>query len=913
MGVVYAAYDPELNRKVAIKVLDPPAQQPSIDDRRLLSEGQALAKLSDPNVVPVYDVGTVDDRVWIAMEFVQGSTLRVWLNATHRWSEVFAVMLDAGRGLARAHAAGLVHRDFKPENVMIGDDGRVRVMDFGLARSVEIERADEHADAREPGTPRGSRATTALAGTPAYMAPECLRGQPADARSDQFAYCVTFQEALSRQHRVPKWLSVVVRRGAAPVASDRWPTMVSLLRELERGQSRVRRRARVLWAGAALLVVGTSMGAAELAQRQREWGCQERGRAVAEFWNEDTRQRLVEGLRATDVPHAEATAHAVVEVFDARAEQWRHAAVEACLDHDVRERWDEDQLERSLWCLEDRRFELEALARVFTVADRDTTNRALKAASRLSDVGRCRDPAVLDRLPAVPAERRDTIRALRERLAGLAGRYAAGSYEAGVPLSREAVADAVALGWPPLVAAARVVEASFLRVSAAYDDAWTEAMTAYFEAVRMADWNTAADAASVLVAVSVERHDQDNGIAWGRHARVALERAGDAAGPRAGALFNNLGVLHEHAGEYDEARAAHERARQIATDLFGEDHPEVTIALLNLATIDYEMADYARARSTLERIVEIQERNLGPEHPDVAPALANLATVLDKTGHAVEGRALARRALAIEERSLGADHPRVATSLNNLAIGYKRDGYHAEARELHERALAIREKRFGPDHPTVATSLSNLAVVYQDMHDHKTAAELHQRALAIRERALGPRHRDVADSLNDLGVLLVQAGDRERGRTLIERGLAARESALGPDHPDVAISLTNLAALEKDPTRFVAISRRVLAIRETALGPDHPEVARALTNLALELDLGELHTVELLERAVAIFERHPGVQPREAAARFGLARALAASGADATRVRELAEAALRAHRTDGNAKQAARVERWLSE
>jgi serine/threonine protein kinase len=271
MGVVYAAYDPELDRKVAIKVLDPQAQQASLDHRRLLREGQALAKLSDPNVVAVYDVGTVDDRVWIAMELVQGDTLRAWLEAAHRrWSEVLAVMLDAGRGLAEAHAAALVHRDFKPENVMIGDDGRVRVMDFGLARSLELERADEHEEDSHPGTHRSSHPTTALAGTPAYMAPEQLAGQSADALSDQFAYCVTFEEALSREPRVPKWLSAAVRRGMASAASDRWPGMSSLLRELERGQSRARRRRGAVWVGGALLVVGASMGGSELERRHRE-------------------------------------------------------------------------------------------------------------------------------------------------------------------------------------------------------------------------------------------------------------------------------------------------------------------------------------------------------------------------------------------------------------------------------------------------------------------------------------------------------------------------------------------------------------------------------------------------------------------------------------------------------------------
>jgi tetratricopeptide (TPR) repeat protein len=519
---------------------------------------------------------------------------------------------------------------------------------------------------------------------------------------------------------------------------------------------------------------------------------------------------------------------------------------------------------------------------------------------------------VLDRLPAIPDEHRETIRSLRERLARVVALFAAGSYAEGLPASREVVEEAETIGWPPLVASARVVAASFLRESADYENATTEATTAYFQAVRIPDWDLAAEAAMVMVAIAGERRDQENGTLWGRHAEVALEQAADTAGHRAAVLFGNLGLLHASAGDYAEARALHERSRQIAADFFGEDHPSVSAALVNLATIDYESGDYARARSAFEQAIEIRERSLGPEHPDVATALKNLATVLVRTDRPDEAQALWRRALAIEERSLGFDHPRVSLTLNNLAIGSNRAGNYAEARELHERALAIREKSFGPDHPSVAMSLDNLAGVYEKMGDRATATELHERALVVRERALGPNHPELADTLNNLGVMLWRGGDRVRARTLIERGLAIRESALGPNHPDVAVSLTNLAALEEDETRRLAIYRRVLEIREAALGPDHPEVARALTNLALEQELDDRDTVDLLERALAIFESHSGVQPREAAARFALAQALVPNDGDATRAHALAEEALRAHRMDGDAEEAAAVERWLS-
>ncbi|HEY0251930.1 MAG TPA: serine/threonine-protein kinase, partial [Kofleriaceae bacterium] len=165
MGVVYAAYDPELDRTVAIKLLDAVAQDRS---RR---EAQAMAQLAHPNVVRVYDVGETEGHIYIAMELIDGETLGAWQRAAqHPAARILAHYREAGRGLAAAHAAGIVHRDFKPDNVLLGPAGAI-VADFGLA--LDREKPDPH------GT---------VAGTPLYMAPELYAGQPADVRSDQFAF-----------------------------------------------------------------------------------------------------------------------------------------------------------------------------------------------------------------------------------------------------------------------------------------------------------------------------------------------------------------------------------------------------------------------------------------------------------------------------------------------------------------------------------------------------------------------------------------------------------------------------------------------------------------------------------------------------------------------------------------------------
>src|SRR5262245_44538442 len=217
MGVVYAAYDPKLDRKVAIKLLRPDRVDPDQGRARMMREAQAMARLAHPNVIGVHHVGIWKDQVFVVMEFVDGGTLRQWLAEKPRTAtELLGVFLQAGRGLAAAHAAGLLHRDFKPDNVLLGKDGRARVIDFGIARALQADRVagpsvagvlvSEEATTASSGFPSSSSPKTPLEipltrpgtilGTPAYMAPEQRRGLEASARSDQYSFCVALYESL---------------------------------------------------------------------------------------------------------------------------------------------------------------------------------------------------------------------------------------------------------------------------------------------------------------------------------------------------------------------------------------------------------------------------------------------------------------------------------------------------------------------------------------------------------------------------------------------------------------------------------------------------------------------------------------------------------------------------------------------
>ncbi|TMQ06989.1 MAG: hypothetical protein E6J91_36745 [Deltaproteobacteria bacterium] len=247
MGVVFTAHDPQLGRKVALKLLRSGLAVSSQDARtRLRREAQAIAQLSHPNVVSIYDVGTTEDgALYIAMEFVEGDTLTSWLRMYPRdWREILDVFRQAARGLLAAHSVGLLHRDFKPDNVLVGGDGRVRVTDFGLARSVLAP--DEISQAKPAATPLdvALTATGTVLGTPRYMPPEQLIGPDLDARSDQFSFCVALYEALYGRHPLRDGTSVSMLdhgdRATAPPEGTRVPASIgrAVLRGLERDRAR---------------------------------------------------------------------------------------------------------------------------------------------------------------------------------------------------------------------------------------------------------------------------------------------------------------------------------------------------------------------------------------------------------------------------------------------------------------------------------------------------------------------------------------------------------------------------------------------------------------------------------------------------------------------------------------------------
>jgi predicted Ser/Thr protein kinase len=500
-SVVYLAYDPELDRKVALKLM----RMTMLGEKgklRLQREAQALAKLSHPNVVPVYDAGTVADQAFVAMEFVEGKTLRKWLREDHTWPERLAVMLDAGRGLVAAHAVGLVHRDFKPDNVLIGEDGRVRVADFGLARLVSLMDGstppsqpsldDPPSEAGVPLVPSSSpglaEVTRAdqLIGTPAYMAPEQMRREPTDERADQFAFCVALYEALygvrpfevsaealasaastadlstlattrvprgqPRGTKVPTWMHRVLMRGMRDDPAARWPTMDALLTAITRDPMRKWRRAAL---GVAVFAAfGGAVFAVERSQDRARAMCDGGATRVASVWGPTARADVASAFAKTGVTYADTATHTITQALDSYARDWAAMNDEACAATRLRGEQSTDVLDLRTACLSDRLKELNALVDVMRHADVETVQQASRASQSLGPLADCADIAALraptprPRDPAAAAKVED----LRARLAIVQANYAVGRATDAAKLGDALLVDAKSVDFGPLVA-----------------------------------------------------------------------------------------------------------------------------------------------------------------------------------------------------------------------------------------------------------------------------------------------------------------------------------------------------------------------------------------------------------------------------------------------------------------------------
>ena len=639
MGTVFSAWDPELERRVAIKVLAWHA--PSA--KRMKREAKALARLSHPNVVTVHEVGNVGDSVFLAMEFVRGRTLGGLKDDGRAAREKIDLYLQAAEGLAAAHKAGLVHRDFKPENVMVGEDGRVRVLDFGLARASGTVPPEGEGKAIEEMPIDALTRTGALIGTPAYMAPEQLLGTPADARSDQFAWCVSLWEALTgsrpwqadtlgelvgkisgdepagTKRALPGALRRVLRRGLAVDPDDRWPDMQRLASEVRRA---IRRRRPALLAGTGVAAVAALGIFTVFAGNNAAPICDE----LEPVWTDDAAAALK-------------TTHDAVKIdaFDASIDEWtaRWTDVRAAACADNTEAHKQAQA-----CVTDLHTQLQGMVAAYSA---EPTSRFDDRTGDypLDDPALCRPDGPGTGLPPVPAELSREIARIRLALEGEFFRRADHFY---LDASRapDVTPDAEATGYAPLIAEARFADAVRRRYSGKFAEAEAMAKDA-IEAAESVSHDVIIAKARLLMAelVSSSGKSQDAVAPMLDEAVRAVERISPERGAMADRLRLDLAMLL--AGVPDETLAA-QATEQFERALQGlpEDTGARADALEAFARHLETMGHHSRAARIRHDIVAIRRVLLdaagdgGEKHY----ARSELAHALARTGRLEEAIAM---------------------------------------------------------------------------------------------------------------------------------------------------------------------------------------------------------------------------------------------------------------------------------
>lgn len=818
MGEVFRARDTELARDVALKLLHVgTARRTERARRRLLREAQALAQLNHPNVVGIYDAGSDGGDVFLAEELVEGESLRDWLKAKPRSrKEILATFLAAGRGLEAIHAAGLVHRDFKPDNVHVGSDGRVRVLDLGLARIAGYEHWDEQetsdsGQVSEHSTDSAQHLRTpvtqfgAVVGTPAYMAPEQQLGAKTDARCDVFSFCVAVFEALCgtrpfereeltarlaqigagklspESEKLPRWLLRVLRRGLASKQEDRYQSMAALLDALARDPAtKWRRLAPILAAALACAAVG--FGAWRMSE-QRDEVCRGAERKLLGAWDATMRARVTSGLAVAGASRE--TINSVSSTLDQYAQSLVTMHTEACEATQVRGEQSADVMALRMACLDGRAKELGALTALLASADRDAAQKSLEAVGNLPGLAACADSAALSARVPPPKDMiaRLEVDRLRGRLAQARALSGVARYASARSVLDEIVAADARLGYGPLHAELLTTRGDVLEA----DGHAKEAAAAFSEALRTAyasrDDALVARAASDLADTTgfwLAHHAE--GHEWNKLAGAAIARLGGSDELEAERAQVEASLYTEE-GKGDEAVAAAKHALELAEKVHGADslraaamHGALGDAYRQLGKLDEALAEHKRE-------LEMYQRLLGPEHPSLIKTWNSLGNVVFDQNRYTDALPYFQKAVDIAERSLGPDHPRLAIALQNLSGPLDELGKHEESLAASRRALAILEKKFGPDYTELIGPLQAMVMPLLLLKRPAEAIEPAERAMRLCEKGeVSPAK--LAGTRYWLAMALYESGrDRTRAHRLVTqaRDAYATMGAYGED------------------------------------------------------------------------------------------------------------------------------------
>jgi tetratricopeptide (TPR) repeat protein/predicted Ser/Thr protein kinase len=900
MGVVVRAYDPKLQREVALKILRTSAMSAAAG-ARMIREARAMAKLSHPNVVAVYDVdedpkhGTV-----VAMEYVAGTTLKAWVREQRPGARaIVETFVQAGRGLATAHAAGLLHRDFKPDNVLLGDDGRARVTDFGLARIDAGGRDSTMTGGSRPplSLPPALTAADTVMGTPRYMAPEQHGAGQLTPAADQFAFCVSVWESLTGtppyaagdlemlvQHKhsgpppwpkevaVPRAVVDAIRRGLSPDPEARFPTMLALIDALEAAHARRRRNRIALASAGGLAVVG--MLAVVSWPEPPDPPCSGAREQLGSAWDTTRRQAAHAAIEGSGLPYAATTWGSVAPALDAYAEGWIRQHTEACEATRVRGEQSLAMLDLRIGCLHGARRELSATTELLARADRAVVERAVDLVGALPALSRCADVEHLRAsVPPPPAEQAEAVEAVRTELAKAESLGTAGKYEDAQAVLAPLTERAAAIGYAPLTTNLRLALGLTHERLGRYEESEAELAEALRSALRLGQWDEAAAASSSLVIVTgTFRVQPQRGLDF---AVAASGLAARAAQPelREAEVLRSIGMVKGSTGDHIGAIAELRSALALLEHAPEADPLDADAVQMSLAGVLFDAGELAEAQREQEAVVALRIERLGAEHPRTANARHNLAMMLAARGDLSGAEREYRAALTAMRASLGERHPSVGMARNNLAGVLEDLGKDEESVAELTAVVEIFREAFGPDHPNVAGARHNLALRLGRRGNNAAAAEELRAVIASLVRT-APDHPTIPTARMNLGIELMELGKADEAVAETRLALDARTERLEPGHIDIAESRIALARVLLDAGRA----------REA-----RPEA----------------------EAAWRIYAQGQGAPAARGEAAFVLARALRGSGAPAKEVTAAADAAIAIHQEAGDADAVQKLREWL--
>lgn len=861
MGEVVLAYDPDLHRRVAIKVLRAGLFSSSGDAavQRMLREARAMAKLSHPNVITVFEVDQMHSgQSFIAMEFIDGGTLREWRERSPSWREVLDVYAAAGEGLAAAHDQDLVHRDFKPDNVLMGDDGRVCVTDFGLVGALDGETESVHSSVRETGRDTASSGsgrisaeadvtlthTGSMLGTPAYMAPE--QGKDLDDRSDQFSFCVSLYEALyghrpfagdtlaelranvcdgnrlevPRETKVPRRIRDVVERGLATDPAQRWPNMRSLLAALRRDPRD--QRGRWLFGAIALGLTGGALSLAAAAGGKTAAKCSDGAERVSAIWNDERSTNLREAFTQADA-EAATDAHASVDqALSTFVDGWKAGHLDACEAHQVRKEQSAAMFDRRMLCLQRRLDRTDALLDAFDSPDANAVAAANQIGGAVPSVETCANTELLASMvppPDAPATRKEWKRLHhaidRADALGVAGREADA-----LTAFAEVRTDIEGLDHGPQLARYLQNYGNALIRNSRFEDAIEVLGSAPEAAARADDPRVEANVWLLLARAHGFGLGDPKTASWmARAAEVAALRAGNDPTTQLNIQYTRA-VLAQEAGDYLQAVDAAQRTVASAEKVFGHEHRNTSASYGTLGNALHKVGKLEAAREAHSTSLEIDRGLHDGPHADIGHSLINIALLDDDAGDPMAAKAGFEEAMKVYEQAVGTDHAFYRDALLNLASNAaKRKDFDA-ARKGYAEMLAFYEETLPKGHADFGRIHVNLAEISLAEENLDDAIHEGKRGLAIRLEALGADHPKVLLAHLTLGRIHLAREEYDAAEKGLREALRIADASLPADHSDRVDVLIPLGeVLLKSNRRADAEPLLKLAVELAADGP----------------------------------------------------------------------------------------------